>query len=155
MTALSAPPEPAALWRRIGAFVYDLLLLAALWFLGTALLLPLTGGEAIPQHGPWRWLYSLWLLGIALVFYLGFWVRAGQTLGMRAWGIAIVDARDGQSPPNLTQAARRFAGGLLSLMSGGIGLLWALGDAQRRAWPDRLSQTLTVRRRLRDHATGH
>ena len=33
--------------RRLAALLYDSLLLLALWFIATALLLPLTGGEAI------------------------------------------------------------------------------------------------------------
>ena len=66
----------AGLGRRLAALLYDALLTTALLFLGTLVLLPLTGGEAItPQDsGPWEVAYRTWLLLLALGYFCGSWL---------------------------------------------------------------------------------
>ena len=82
----SARPEPerrpAGLFRRLGAAVYDSLLVLATLFAATAVVLPLTGGEAVPAGTIW---YPAYLIGVSYVYFAGFWIYGGQTLGMRAW----------------------------------------------------------------------
>ena len=73
------------LLRRLGAMVYDGLLLVALWFVATAIWLPFTGGEAIPYPG----LLRVWLLAVSFVFFGWFWTHGGQTLGLRAWRLRV------------------------------------------------------------------
>ena len=82
---------PVSLLRRLGAIVYDALLLFAVLFVATALVLPLTGGEAVSPHHPF---FSTYLFFICFFFYAWFWTHGGQTLGMRAWKIR-VQRRDG------------------------------------------------------------
>jgi len=84
-----ALPSPSLL-RRLAAAFYDSLLIIAIWFLATLLVLPLTGGEAIEHY---RLLYLLYLLGLTALFFLWFWHRSGQTLGMQAWRIRVLDHR--------------------------------------------------------------
>jgi uncharacterized RDD family membrane protein YckC len=79
-------PSPASLLRRLGAIVYDTLLLFAILFVATALVLPLTGGTAVPAGQP---LFSLYILAICFLFYAWFWTHGGQTLGMRAWKLRL------------------------------------------------------------------
>lgn len=77
---------PAGLFKQLVAMLYDSFLIAALLFIATAILLPFNDGEAV--GGP---LYNIYLLAILFIFYSGFWKKGGQTLGMKAWKIRIID----------------------------------------------------------------
>ena len=88
--------RPVGMLRRLAAVVYDLLLLAALWILVTALFLPLNGGLALVHDSPLYDVYRIALASVTLLFFTGFWSRGGQTLGMRAWRFKVV--RDNGRP---------------------------------------------------------
>lgn len=137
-------PEPAGLLRRLGAMLYDGLLLLALLMVATGLFLPLTGGEAIsPRDNPvLEFVYRAVLALLTVGFFGIFWTRRGQTLGMASWRVR-VEREDGA---RLTwgDALRRLAAALLSWLPLGLGFLWILVDPQRRAWHDRLSRTRVV-----------
>ena len=140
-TAPTPDPTPATapnagLFRRLGAMVYDSLLLLAVLFAADAVVVIALGG-AVHANNP---LHTLYLLLIALLFYAGFWVYAGRTLGMQTWRLRITDAQGGKI--GIRQAVARFLASLLSWLPGGLGYLWILWDPQRRAWHDRLSGTL-------------
>lgn len=79
--------EPAGLLRRFGAAVYDGLLVLALWLVIGLLWVLL--GEAT-GHAPIPVLLVLQLLS-AGAFFIWFWTRTGQTLGMQAWSISLCD----------------------------------------------------------------
>lgn len=139
--------QPAGLFRRLGALFYDWLLILALWFVLTALLLPFTGGEALPERGPWHWAYQT-LLGLsALGFYLGFWRKGGQTLGMRAWQVRLVDAKGGAL--TLAQLLRRALWAVPSWGLCGLGVLAMVLDPERRSLQDRMSGTRLIVDKIR------
>jgi uncharacterized RDD family membrane protein YckC len=132
-------PRPASLFRRLAALFYDSLLLLALWFVATALLLPLSGGEAIHSSNP---LLTTYLLFVSFFFYGWFWMHGGQTLGMRSWRLQLRNLREG--PITWWQALLRFlvaipAAGLL-----GLGYFWMLVDRRKLTWHDRYSETTVV-----------
>ena len=129
---------PAGLMRRLGAILYDTLLLLALLFIATALLLPLTGGQAISRNP----LYSTYLFFICFMFYGWFWTHGGQTLGMRAWKIRI-QQRDGTGI-SWWQALLRFLVAIVSWLALGLGFLWMLADRDKMTWYDRYSETVLV-----------
>ena len=130
--------------RRLGALLYDSLLLLALLMVATALFLPLTGGEALSAttHPLLELAYRTLLLLLIVGFYGLFWTRRGQTLGMASWRLR-VEREDGGL---LTWAdtARRLGWAGASLLPLGLGYVWILIDPQRRAWHDRLSGTRVV-----------
>ncbi len=78
--------QPAGLLRLLGAVAYDLLLWLAVLFLATALILPISGGDALRAGNP---LYTSYLFMVSFFFYAWFWVHGGQTLGMRAWRLHV------------------------------------------------------------------
>lgn len=119
---------------------YDGLIQLALFFLGTALLLPATGGLAIAPGNPW---YGAYLLAIGFLYNAWFWRHGGQTVGMRAWRLRLLDARGGRI--GWQQAGLRYAGAWLSAAALGLGYFWIFADPARRAWHDRLSRTRVVR----------
>jgi uncharacterized RDD family membrane protein YckC len=133
------PLRTAGVWRRIAACVYDLLLLAAVWMLTTLIVVGLQGGQAIR---PGALGYQLLLLGVAAAFYVSCWMRGGQTLGMRAWRIRL-ERRSGEAV-DLRTGMLRFAAGMLSVISCGVGLLWLWVDRDALTWHDRLAGTRVV-----------
>src|SRR5688500_14044283 len=85
--------QPAGLLRRLAALVYDSLLVVALAFVATFAMLPLAHGEAIlvSTQGGLAHAYHAVLLLVVFAYFGWCWTRSGQTLGMRAWRIALRD----------------------------------------------------------------
>jgi uncharacterized RDD family membrane protein YckC len=135
---------PAGLLRRLGAMLYDGLLLLALLMIATGLFLTLTGGEAIsPTENPLLELvYRAVLVLITVGFFGIFWTRRRQTLGMASWRV-LVEREDG-GQLSWGDTILRLAAALLSWLPLGLGFLWILIDPGRRAWHDRLSGTRVV-----------
>jgi uncharacterized RDD family membrane protein YckC len=127
-------------WRRLAAFCYDLLLLTALLFCFTLAVLTVRLGAAVP---PGSWWFPLCLVGVAMVFFCGFWAHGGQTVGMRAWRIRVVC--DDGSPLGWPRAAARFVAALVAAVPGGLGLWWSAFDSQKRGWHDCWTRTRVVR----------
>ena len=128
---------PAGLTRRLGAFVYDVLLIVALWMftiLGGVLL---NEGETVAGT-----VLQLILATEALGFYLYFWARQGQTLGMRAWRLKLVTGEGGQ--PNLSALFKRALLAPISFLCFGLGYLWYFVGARQQTWHDRGSDTYVV-----------
>jgi uncharacterized RDD family membrane protein YckC len=126
----------SGLFRRLAIIVYDSLLLLALLFLATAIILPFNKGEAYTSH---HYFLPLYLLSVSFIFYGWFWTHGGQTLGMRAWKIKI-QTFNGQ-PITWKHAFKRFIMALLSWLCFGLGFLWQIIDKQQYTWHDRFSKT--------------
>lgn len=123
-------------FRRLAAVCYDTLLLIAVLFVATAIVLPLNGGKAFSDG---RLYYSAYLLTISFGFFGWFWTHGGQTLGMRAWKIKVLSFD--RQPLTWKQALIRFLAALLSWGIGGLGFLWIVVSRDKRAWHDSLSKT--------------
>lgn len=136
--------RPPGLPRRLAAIVYDCFLLTALLILAAALVvLPLgitldVDGSTIAAHP----LFRLYLLTVIVSFFCWFWLRGGQTLGMRAWRLMLV--RSDGDRVRLRDALLRLSAATLSWAILGLGFLWSLVDRDRLTWHDRLSATRLV-----------
>jgi uncharacterized RDD family membrane protein YckC len=128
--------DNASLGRRIGAMIYDGLLVFALLFLGTLPFIAMRDGESVT---PYYIVHQLTLALIIYIFFVGFWTRYSRTLGMQSWGLRI-ETMDG-GKPNPGQATIRFFAALLSWVPLGMGFWWQLFDRENLAWHDRLSGT--------------
>lgn len=131
--------SPAGLARRLAAASYDGLLVLALCMLTTLLSIAARGGKPIDPGDPGL---QLVLVLTAACFFIGFWVRGGQTLGMRVWQLR-VEMHDGR-PLSLVTAALRFVVALISLACLGIGFWWQLIDPMDLTWHDRAARTRVV-----------
>ena len=122
------------LFRRSAAFLYDCLLLIALFFVITAVVIAINDGQAI-QH----FLYKVFLFVVGFLFFDWFWRHGGQTLGMRAWRIRV----EGENTDFITrkQSLIRYICGSLMF---GITLLYMLISTRREALHDKLSRTIIV-----------
>lgn len=138
----------APLWRRFAALVYDSFLLlaltmlygfitqgiqAAMWGAGEHDYQPKMGGPLF-QAG--------WILTLA-AFYVYFWWRAGQTVGMRAWRLKLTRA-DTLEQPSFAQSLLRSLLGTWSMVLLGIGYWWRWLDGHGDCLHDRWSGTRVV-----------
>jgi len=123
-------------FRHLFAIVYDLILLIAVLFFATGLLLPLNGGEAFTRD---QIVYPIYLLTVSFLFYGWFWTHGGQTLGLKAWKIRLLS--DNLKPVTWYQALIRFMVSILSSGLFGIGFFWVFVDKNHRCWHDIASKT--------------
>ena len=139
------PARPAPPWKRMGAFLLDVVLVAgavALMLLAASRvaglrLQSLHAASAVvrPALALFAVLGTLYATAFALLW-------SGRTLGCRAWGLHLVDGT-GQ-PPSAVRAGTRLLLSLLSALPLGAGLLLSLWDAEGQSFHDRLTQTWLV-----------
>jgi len=134
-------------FRRLAALLYDLLLLFGVLMVAvTFLIVPYDFIVGVPfphdEHFH-RFGLRLYLVTTIALFFMFFWVRGGQTLGMRTWHLRLV-CEDG-SPLSLGDALMRLIWATLCLAPAGAGLLWMLFDRDRLTCYDRLSHTRPIR----------
>ncbi|MBN7796309.1 RDD family protein [Parahaliea mediterranea] len=126
--------------RRLIAMVYDTFLVLPLIMLNVAIGMgvhgAIRGSGAEPLHPQ---LVQLIALLTATGFFSAFWLKSGQTLGMQAWRLKLIDSNGGK--PSLWQAVRRCVAALLSAACLGAGYWWCLFDRRGRYWHDYLSGT--------------
>ena len=135
-TDLSECPS-ATLTRQIAAMIYDSLLIFAVLFFASSVALVFNQGEAIESN---LW-FKLYLLLVVFTYYAWFWQKSGQTLGMSAWKIRIID--EAGANPGWAQGYRRLACALVSLLCFGLGYFWRL--FRPYTWHDRLSKTRVIK----------
>jgi uncharacterized RDD family membrane protein YckC len=133
------PTERAGALTRALAFGLDLLIVN-LAFSGLAAVLTLIvsffSGTGNGLSGPALALGGAVWVGLASLYMIVFWSLAGQTLGMRFFGIRLGTESRGLAP---RRSVRRLVGLFLAAIPFGIGFLGILFDERRRGWEDRLS----------------
>jgi len=133
-------PTRAPVMARIAAMIYEALLVTAVVFVASFIIIPVVG----EMRAPWqKLLFQVYLLGILFAYFAAFWLRSGQTLAMKTWRIRLVNQAGGTI--SFRQALLRFFLALLGLLLGGLGIWWALVDRDRQFLHDRLAGTRLVR----------
>lgn len=127
----------SGLLRRLGAILYDSLLIFALLMLVTTIFLIPRGGDPVETDS--NLLYQACVALVIFLFFTGFWSKSGSTLGMQSWGLR-VETADGEVP-TFAKASLRFFAAILSWAALGLGFLWQLWDSEKLTWHDRLSGT--------------
>ena len=131
---------PSSLLSRFAAMVYELLLVTAVVFVASFLIMPVIGN----MHAPWqRHLFQIYILGVLFAYFSAFWLRSGQTLAMKTWRIRLVQQNG--DPLNFKQTMLRFVLALMGLMLAGIGVWWAFFDRDKQFLHDRLAGTRLIR----------
>ncbi|MFK8031147.1 MAG: RDD family protein [Gammaproteobacteria bacterium] len=138
-TLNSQAASPAPLWRRLAAMAYDTLIALALLMTATAIALPLNQGEAF---GSGNLGFQLYLIAVVAGFFLLFWRKGGQTLGMRAWKIKLVT--ESETAPSFGQLVLRAITAVPSIALLGLGVFWSAFDRDKLAVHDRLSNTRLI-----------
>lgn len=91
---------PAGVMRRFGALFYDALIVIAIEMLAAGVIVALLHAlmalgifnhsgyadvsDFLTNHPIWSPAYTFYLVVVWVYFFVFFWTRAGQTLGMRA-----------------------------------------------------------------------
>ena len=140
---MSANPDDsfcdAGLGRRFGALFYDLFVLLGIVFIA-ALPLPwfdqITGGAELGL-----WIKRLYLLGVCFAYFGGFWIKGGQTLGMKAWQLRVIQ-KAGRAL-GWRDAVKRFTGLCLAVITLGLGFFWMPNDTRHSNW-DKLCGTRVI-----------
>ncbi len=134
-----------SIFRRLGAMLYDSVLLLSILMLAVGLVtIPyqvITGHAYYEETLPLN-LTRFYIFVIIVAFYVYFWIRGGQTLGMRAWRFRVIG--DDGAPLGLGGALQRFGWAMLSILPAGAGLWWSLFDRDGLAWHDRKSRSRLV-----------
>jgi uncharacterized RDD family membrane protein YckC len=134
---------------RLGAYIIDQLVIAGIISLVTIVagfvmqslqINELLGAQRIAQV-IMTTLALLLIISFLILYYIGFWMLAGQTPGKRLMGVRIVRT-DGERI-TLGPAIRRWVGYWLSAILF-LGYLWVLVDDRRQALHDKLAGTLVV-----------
>ena len=112
--------------------IYDLLLLFSTLFFFTLPLMVFSNGEGIGQNI----FYQLYLLSIIIAYYLWFWIKHNQTLGMKSWKSYIVNKDNGKKLLISQCLIRMF----IALMGGHLFLLF-----RKESLQDILSKTKLVK----------
>lgn len=124
-----------SLARRLAAIFYDGILLSALIILIGGTWISFTeNGSKIAQNG----LVVIYVL-LPSIFYLYFWKKSGQTLGMTTWRLKLYSL-DGRSLTN-SQLVNRLILALISTLILGFGYVWMLFDKDNLTFHDRFSKT--------------
>ena len=130
------PETPAPVWKRLFAMSYDGLILTGLWLTSGFILILITSGA--PPTG----LTQAVLCLITLGYFIVSWVKGGQTLGLRAWRLQVVEEH--QAKVTWKSAITRTAAGLVTLAPIGVTLVTAFLNPERKTLYDRWSHTQVI-----------
>jgi uncharacterized RDD family membrane protein YckC len=112
--------------------IYDLLLLFSILFFFTLPLMIFSDGEGIGKNI----FYQLYLLFIIITYYLWFWIKHNQTLGMKSWKSYIVN-KNNEKKLSIKQCLLRI---LIALIGGHLFLLF-----RKESLQDIVSKTRLVK----------
>lgn len=87
-------------------------------------------------------LFSLGWIATIAAFYCFFWMKTGQTAGMRAWKIRVTSKDN--SNPRFSQCLLRYLGSLLSLSLLGLGYALSLIRKDGASLHDLISDTQVI-----------
>lgn len=144
----TAPTQvvPATLNKKLGAWLYDLLICIAIWFLWSMFTFPVirwllgvddmktqTGWESDPIYLVYKWIPSL----LVLLYIAGSHYKYGHTVGMGAWRLRVV--KDDGKAITFAQAVGRA---MVSVL--GIGMLVSPFNRKKQGWHDIIAKTRVV-----------
>ncbi len=131
--------ESCTFLRRMGAILYDTLLVFSVLLFATIPYMVITGGEAIISGDR---IFQIYLLLVVALYFVIPWKVRGQTLGMQSWRIKVVQEKG--ELITWTQAIKRILFSCLSWVAVGLGFIWSLFNPEKRAWHDGLSGTKII-----------
>ena len=118
---------------------YEALLMSAILFVA-GLVFTLATNNA--QSALLRLTLQAYLLLVAGAYFIGLWLRGGQTLPMKTWHLRLINADGGNV--SAKQATLRYLLALVGIFVFGFGIIWALLDRDRQFWHDRIAGTRIV-----------
>ena len=140
----------APFFRRLASWIYDFLTAVAIAMLAVVVgyiftgsiqalgLISIEGYEDMAAYLADGWVFQIYILICLTAFFCYFWVKGGQTIGMRAWRIRVLNKEN--QTISIVQAIVRFYASLA-----GLGNLLVLVDFKnRQSLQDYIAKTKTV-----------
>ena len=113
--------EKVGFIKNIIICIYDIMLLFSVLFFMSLPWVIVTNGEAVAGNI----FYQLYLLIIILTYYLWFWIKHGQTLGMKSWKTYVLNTDN--TKINIRQGILRI---ILALVGGHLVLIFTSKSLQ-------------------------
>ena len=133
----------AHIHRIIGSAIYDLLVVMGLLmiagFIAVGAYHLITGEEAIPANSL---VFQLYLLAVISGYFLYFWKRSGQTVGMKAWRIRLVNRK--KEAISVKQLLIRQLVAIPAYCLLLLGVIWQYWDKSGLNWHDHASGTKLI-----------
>ena len=117
-------------------------MLLLLGVLGLTFMVPLLIIGVVWQVALPGWLEWLYIYAVLAGYFVWYWRRGGQTLAMQTWRLKLVDAATGREVSR-AKGLLRYTLAWPSVLSG-LGLAWALVDADRQFLHDRIAGSRIV-----------
>lgn len=131
--------SPPSIKRRLASMFYEVLLVSALLFIAAFIFVVATHNAQSPLI---RFAFQAYLALVAGMYFIGFWLRGGQTLPMKTWHLRVEKSEGG--PLGARQAVLRYLLALIGVFLLGFGIVWAIFDRDRQFWHDRMAGTRIV-----------
>ena len=148
--------EFAGFWRRLVAFLIDLFSVAVICSVIILIFSPQRwfglGGfwgtgdvfeEPFWQAFPYLLAGNVLSVLVNIAYFVGFWLRRGQTPGKMLLGIKLI--RTDASNVNLSVALLRYIGYIVSTATLFIGFIWIAFDSHKQGFHDMIADTYVVR----------
>lgn len=147
MTTIHSNSPNAGVFKRLIAMFYDSFLLIGLIMVYGAIILWINveyfhvvlGPGEKAKLGPFQ---ALGIPMICIVFFCLFWHKQGQTLGMQAWKIKLINQQG--HTPSLSDCLLRLLYASISISCLGLGYWWLWLDKDQLTWHDRWSKTRVI-----------
>ena len=133
----------AGAWRRFGALLIDLFLVATI--IGFGILVWITLSEETPEWDS-RFV-SVWIGGtliIAVLLKIVLDAELRGTPGLHLMDCLLVDIRTGNAI-SLGQSVKRTLGTPLAILPALLGLAWMIWDRRKQGWHDKLGGAVVIR----------
>ena len=129
----------------VDVLIVVVLIVALVIVLGVLGAILAVAGQGLAAGLSWFGLFVA-VFAVSLGYFPYFWVRGGQTPGMRAFGLKVVMDRDG-GPVTVGPAILRLIGYWIDSLVFYLGYAWILIDSRRRGWHDLIAGTVVVQTR--------
>ncbi len=147
--ALTYQPPLASIGSRFLAILLDGLI--GLAFMLPGILMTVYGWISDPGHPSWGLVtfgilltLVLWMALLALFFAM--WAR-GETPGKHLLGLRVIKPDTGQPARFWRMVLRDYLGKAISALICYLGFIWALLDANKQGWHDKIAGTIVVKER--------
>lgn len=136
----------APFWKRLFAWVYDLLGALGIFVLAVVVGLLVLFIVTKPWFSDFNEVslaasnsifWAVYLIACVQYYYVWCWVKGGQTVGMKTWKLQLY-----KSDGSLLSWKEAYIRSFLSC--GGLANLWCLVDSEKRGWHDFIFDTRVV-----------
>jgi uncharacterized RDD family membrane protein YckC len=135
--------------ERLVAYIVDSLILSALLLVFVLVFVAVYFVSAARGSNSTIGIFALIVFTVlvfaSLAYFPFFWVRGGQTPGMKLFGLYVVRDSDG-GPIGWGAAILRLIGYWIDALAFYLGYIWIFIDSRRRGWHDLIAGTLVIKR---------